>query len=172
MHFNNYIFLLIAVLVAGCNSYNSNHDDLAAFLKQVDSMPSEDVEGVEKLAPPKEKQYTATKKRSPFADPLNYTILGNDKNKVIPDFNRKKSELENFDLTTFIMVGSLNDKEEHWALVKPNNDSRIYNVTVGDYLGRNHGRITKIDDYAIHVTEIVPLGKSWVERNSVINFKK
>jgi type IV pilus assembly protein PilP len=172
MNFKNYIFLVIAILVTGCNSSNSNHDDLAAFLKQVDSLPSESVDEIEKLAPTQKKQYTSIKKRSPFADPLNYTILDNDKNKVTPDFNRKKSKLENFDLTTFVMLGSLSNNDEHWALVKLNNESRVYSVTTGDYLGKNHGRITKIDDYEIHVTEIIPLGKSWTERNSVINFKK
>jgi type IV pilus assembly protein PilP len=172
MHFNNYIFLLIAILIAGCNSYNNNHEDLAAFLKQVDSLPSEPVDKIEKLAPTQKKQYTETKKRSPFADPLNYTILDNDKNKITPNFNRKKSNLENFDLTTFVMLGSLSNNDEHWALVKINNESSVYSVTVGDYLGKNHGRITKIDDNAVHITEIIPLGKSWIERNGVINFKK
>ena len=44
----------------------------------------------------------------------------------------------------------------------------VHRVKVGDYLGRNHGRITYIDDKELRVTEIVPAGpKYWVERPRV-----
>jgi type IV pilus assembly protein PilP len=172
MHFNNYIFLFIVVLVAGCDSYTSNHDDLAQFLKKVDSLPTEDIIDVAELPAMQKKQYQSIKKRSPFTDPLNYTILNNAQVKVAPDVNRKKSMLEAFDLGSFVMLGHLSDNNENWALVKLNSSNQIYSVKVGSYLGKNHGRITKIDDYNIYLVEIAPLGKSWVERDSVINLKK
>jgi type IV pilus assembly protein PilP len=38
-------------------------------------------------------------------------------------------------------------------------------VKVGNYLGKNHGRIKMIDESRVEVVEIVPDGKgNWVER--------
>ena len=41
----------------------------------------------------------------------------------------------------------------------------VYRVKVGDYLGRNHGRIVSVTESKIDVVEIVPDGEGgWLER--------
>ena len=41
----------------------------------------------------------------------------------------------------------------------------VHRVKVGDYLGRNHGRITGIEENRVDVVEIVPDGEGgWLER--------
>jgi type IV pilus assembly protein PilP len=41
----------------------------------------------------------------------------------------------------------------------------VHRVKVGDYLGRNHGRVVGIDEAKVDVIEIVPDGEGgWLER--------
>ena len=49
----------------------------------------------------------------------------------------------------------------------------VHRVKVGDYLGRNNGRIVSINDSAVDVVEIVPDGEgAWLERPRSISLKE
>ena len=62
------------------------------------------------------------------------------------------------------MVGVLKRGGEAWALVRDETNN-INRVTVGNYMGRNHGRISSITDTQSDVVEIVPTGDGgWLER--------
>lgn len=51
-----------------------------------------------------------------------------------------------------------------WSLINDGSGG-IHRVTVGNYLGKNYGRITAISNAKVDVIEIVPDGKgNWVER--------
>ena len=73
---------------------------------------------------------------------------------IRPDKLRRREELELFSLDTLRMVGTL-ERDERWALVK-NKQGVIYRVKPGNYMGKNHGRITAIYDDRIELVEIVP----------------
>jgi len=46
-------------------------------------------------------------------------------------------------------------------------------MKVGDYLGRNSGRIVAISDSQVDVVEIVPDGEgAWLERPRIISLKE
>ncbi|WP_150046923.1 MULTISPECIES: pilus assembly protein PilP [Methylomonas] len=74
---------------------------------------------------------------------------------IIPDFNRRKEELEAFSLDSLRMMGTLTDQKGLWGLVKTK-EGTIHSVQVGNYIGQNHGRIIRILDDKIELTEIVP----------------
>lgn len=76
-------------------------------------------------------------------------------NGIQPDFNRHKEELESYSLDTLRMVGTVEMTSMLWGLVKAN-DGTIHRVTVGNYLGRNHGRILRILQDKVELMEIVP----------------
>jgi len=49
----------------------------------------------------------------------------------------------------------------------------VHRVKVGDYLGRNHGKILAIDESKIDVMEIVPDGEGgWLERPRSLSLKE
>ena len=49
----------------------------------------------------------------------------------------------------------------------------VHRVKVGDYLGRNHGRIVSVDEAKIDVVEIVPDGEGgWLERPRSLTLKE
>ncbi len=76
----------------------------------------------------------------------------------MPDFNRRKEELEGFSLDALRMVGTLEQLETTWALIQTQ-DKTIYRVKAGNYVGRNHGQITRISESGIDLTEIIADGQ-------------
>ena len=88
-----------------------------------------------------------------------------DGRKVKPDFNRVPQPLEKFSLDSLFMVGTINRADgELFALVKDNKGG-IHRVQEGNYVGRNHGKITGITETKIDVMELISDGReSWVER--------
>jgi type IV pilus assembly protein PilP len=48
----------------------------------------------------------------------------------------------------------------------------VHRVSVGNYLGRNHGRIESITDTQVSLIEIVPSGNGgWVERPQTLTLQ-
>ena len=64
------------------------------------------------------------------------------------------------------MVGTLSQKNGVWAIIKAP-DGLVYRVKRNNYLGQNYGRITKISEDKVELTEIVPDGLGgWQERSA------
>jgi len=70
------------------------------------------------------------------------------------------------------MVGTLEQHEDTWALI---NDTAgtIHRVQAGNYMGQNHGKITRVTEFEIELTEIIPDGiGGWVERPASITISE
>jgi Tfp pilus assembly protein PilP len=66
------------------------------------------------------------------------------------------------------MVGTLEQEATIWGLVQTS-DGTIHRVHEGNYLGRNHGRIVRINEDEIELTELVPNGRGgWIERQQAV----
>ena len=84
---------------------------------------------------------------------------------------RIRQFLEGFNIEIFEMVGTLSNVQGLNALVR--GAGGVHRVKVGDYLGRNNGRIISIKDSNIDVIEIVPDGEGgWLERPRSIPLKE
>ena len=82
---------------------------------------------------------------------------------ISPELARRKEVLENFPLDTVSMVGTLNKKNTLVALLRV--DKLLYQAKVGNYVGQNYGRITKITDSEIVLREIAQdASGEWIER--------
>jgi type IV pilus assembly protein PilP len=66
------------------------------------------------------------------------------------------------------MVGTLEQEEVTWGLVQTN-DGTIHRVKQGNYVGQNHGRIVRVSDSLIELTELVPAGRGFVEREAALS---
>jgi type IV pilus assembly protein PilP len=88
-----------------------------------------------------------------------------------PNFDRPKEPLEAFPLESILMVGTLTQKKEHFALVKAG--TNLYRVRRGNYMGQNFGVITSIDDNQIALKELVQdSGGDWAERTSALQLQE
>jgi type IV pilus assembly protein PilP len=82
---------------------------------------------------------------------------------ISPELARRKEVLESFPLDTVTMVGTLNKKNILVALLSV--DKLLYQAKVGNYVGQNYGRITKISDSEIVLREIAQdASGEWIER--------
>jgi type IV pilus assembly protein PilP len=69
------------------------------------------------------------------------------------DETRQKEVLEGYPLDALKMVGSLEQKGIHVALIQA--EKNIFQVKIGNHIGQNNGRIIKISDAEITINEVV-----------------
>ena len=162
-------WLTLALLpLLGCGP--SGEDDLRQWMADERAQTKPRVTPLTEPKQFKPELYTAESGMEPF-NPLKLTqALRRDTAQVAsnvaliaPEMARRKEPLEAFPLDTMAMVGSLNKVNHPTALLKV--DNLLYQVQLGDYLGQNYGRITKITETGVQMREIVqdPTG-DWIER--------
>lgn len=160
-------------LLAGCAKDDS---ELRAWIAEVKSREKPKVEPLPILKPYEKFVYQASHLRDPFEDTLRRqaqeqaqrAASAQGKSTVHPPVNRRPEPLEAFPLDALRMVGTLEQKGQTWAVISAP-DGSVTRVKVGNYMGQNYGRITRIDDYEITLTEIVPDGAGgWMERNAAL----
>lgn len=90
---------------------------------------------------------------------------------IAPEMARRKDPLEAFPLDSMAMVGSLNKEGTPTALLRV--DNLIYQVKVGNYLGQNYGKITKITENSIQLREIAQDATGdWIERTASLDLQE
>jgi type IV pilus assembly protein PilP len=161
-----------ACMLAGC-SVGKGTDDLEQFVQTTLNRTPGPIEPMPQFAIYEPFTYSAANLRSPFDSPLE-ALLAEQQNQVVtiaPDDNRPKEFLEGFALSTLSLVGSLSRDNVRWALIQ-DSDLNVHRVTVGNYLGRNHGRIVRTSETSIDLIEIVPSGNgNWVERPQTLTLE-
>lgn len=82
--------------------------------------------------------------------------------------NRNREELESFELDSLRMVGTIEDQSTQWGIVR-DPQGTVHRVKVGNYMGKNIGKILNIFEDRIELREIIknPDGR-WEERQAAI----
>lgn len=87
---------------------------------------------------------------------------------LAPDPLRPKEALERYSLDSLRMVGTLDQNDSTWGLIT-SPDGILHRVAVGNYLGKNHGRVISIGPRSIQLIELVNQGlNEWVEEQASI----
>jgi type IV pilus assembly protein PilP len=90
---------------------------------------------------------------------------------IAPELARRKEALEAFPLDAMAMVGSLSRNGQPVALISV--DKLLYQVRVGNYLGLNYGRITRISETELGLREIVQdAAGEWIERVATLQLQE
>ena len=164
------ILATLTLLLAACTGGN-NMSDLTAYVADVKSRPGAEVEPVPEFTPYEGFIYSAASQRSPFQMPLNVDSVGMLSQDVQPDFDRVRDELESHPLSELSMVGMLTRNGIYHALIE-DALGEVHRVTIGNYLGRNHGQIQNISERQVNLVEIVPSGNGgWVERPQTLTLQ-
>lgn len=172
MSLSRLVLILIFAGLSGCGS-SSDFSDLRSYMDEVRARPKGSVEPLPKFQPYESFTYRAASLRSPFQPPVKIDVVARQKGsqEIKPDEARVKQFLEGFNIETFEMVGTLRNDRELFALVS--GAGGVHRVKVGDYLGRNHGKILVIDESKVDVMEIVPDGEGgWLERPRSLSLKE
>jgi type IV pilus assembly protein PilP len=158
--------------LSGCDNGNQ-FGDLQTYMDEVRARPTGVIEPLPKFRPYEAFTYSAATLRSPFQPPVKIDLVRRQKGsqQVKPDETRVKQFLEGFNIEQFEMVGTMANDSGTFALM--HGGGGVYRMKVGDYLGRNHGRIVSISDSQVDVVEIVPDGEgAWLERPRSISLKE
>jgi type IV pilus assembly protein PilP len=169
---NILFFSLVVVVTSGCGASN-NFSDLQSYMDEVRARPKGSIEPLPKFQPYESFTYGAASLRNPFQPPVTLELTARQKGSadVKPDESRVRQFLEDFNIENFQMVGTLSNSGGVFALISGANG--VHRVRVGDYLGRNHGKIQSIDDGKVDVVEIVPDGEGgWLERPRSLSLKE
>lgn len=157
------LLILGAVMLGGCNQ--SEFSDLQVFMEETRARPAGAIEPLPEVKPYEAFTYGASSLRSPFQPPVRIDLAQRERGSqdIRPDEDRTKQFLEGFNIEGFEMVGVLSNQQGMQALVR--GAGSVHRVKIGDYLGRNHGRVTSIEEGRVDVVEIVPDGEGgWLER--------
>jgi type IV pilus assembly protein PilP len=154
------LFLLafvISVLLTGCG--DDGFSDLQQYIKDVKARPKSTIEPLPEVKPVEPFVFKPEGLRDPFKA-ISETAEAEDTGAAVgdgikPDTSRRKEELEAFSLDSLRMVGTVVMKANLWGLVKAS-DKTIYRVQVGNYMGKNYGKIIRILTDKIELMEIVP----------------
>ena len=80
--------------------------------------------------------------------------------------NRNREELEQFELDSLRMVGTLQGQGGLWGIVL-DREGTVHRVQVGNYMGQNYGKVTTIEGNQIELRELISDEQSgWQERHA------
>lgn len=162
----------MAVLITGCTG--SGNNDLDIFVAETMAKPSGQIETVPAFKPYKPYKYSSLALRSPFDPPQLATTpeVGYGKIVAAPDETRPRQPLESISFASLTMVGIMERAGVVKALIDDGR-GQVHSVELGDYLGKNHGKIATISRSQVDIIEIVPDGKNgWVERPRTLALKE
>ena len=159
----------LALILAGCSG--EEHSDLRDFVKESEKLPRGNIPPLPEVKPYEAFTYDAFDLTDPFKprkiEPPKNAAAGG----VQPDLNRRKEPLEAFPLDTLKMVGTLQQKDSIFALIRTP-DSTLFRVKSGNYMGQNFGRIMAISDAGIKLKEIVQdSGGNWEEKEQMLQLQ-
>jgi type IV pilus assembly protein PilP len=160
------------LLLAACSA---EHDELRLWMEQ---QRREVKPNITPLQPPKKfnpQPYTSAQAVEPFSQQKLTVALKQEARQpnslLSAELNRRKEPLEAYPLDSMSMVGSVNKQGQPFALLRV--DALLYQVKVGDYLGQNYGRITRIAETEIAMREIVQdAAGEWIERPATLQLQE
>lgn len=161
--------IVSGLLLAGCGS--ADFSDLDSFMAEKKARPGGIIEPIPTFKAYEAFSYSAAVQRSPFNRPIKVRDIAQLQaiSAIKPDKDRAKEFLEQYTFDSLSMVGTLEKGEADWTLIQ-DPEGGVHRVQVGEFLGRNHGKIVQMTDTYIAVVEIVSDGSAdgWVERPRTI----
>lgn len=164
--------VLALLVLAGCSA---NQDELRTWM---DGQRRDVKPNVTPLAAPKKfdpEPYASAQVVDPFsAQKLSVAIKqeARQPNSLLAaEMNRRKEPLEAYPLDSMSMVGSVARGGQPFALLRV--DNLLYQVKLGDYLGQNFGRVTRIGETEVTLREVVQdAAGEWIERPASLQLQE
>jgi type IV pilus assembly protein PilP len=166
----------ILLTLVGCSS--SREDDIRQWLVEERNQTRPKVQPIPAPKQFKPEAYVNAAAIEPFSNQKLTQALKRDSAQVAsngalvaPELARRKEPLEAFPLDAMSLVGSIIKAGQPVALVKV--DRLLYQVKLGNYLGQNFGKVTKISETEVSMREIVQdaVGE-WIERAATLQLQE
>lgn len=154
--------LLILAFILTITACQQEKADLSLYVAKIKERPKVTPEPVPLLQAYERFEYAASELRNPFLPPVVVDLLAPSEvkvkidNGILPNMDRRKENLEGYDLTELSLVGTM-EQDTIWALIR-SPDGEIHRVQSGNYMGKNYGEILTISDVKVTLQETVPDG--------------
>lgn len=163
------LLLLAALSLSACGG---NMSDLQHYVARIKARKVTHVPPVPQIKQYKPYTYVAGSRRDPFmpqSTSQNQPVGPTNSKGLHPDLSRSKEPLEAYPLDALQMVGTIDFKGQVYAMIKAP-DGVIHRVTVGEYMGQNYGRVVKITNGEVDLSELIRDGfGGWQRRPAVIS---
>jgi type IV pilus assembly protein PilP len=146
--------LSLALAVSACSS---GVREMQTYIDTTKAKPGQPIDPLPEVRPPPSFVYEAGDRRSPFVADVPQRNAANPGGGIGPDPGRPREFLEQVPLDALTMVGTLSNANGAFGLVV-DSQGLVHRVTVGNYMGQNHGRIMNITEAEIFLDEIVTDG--------------
>ena len=160
--------VLVTLMLAACSD---SMDDLQKYIESVKARPAEPIPPIPPVKTYAPYVYEGMTGRDPFRQSITEgadDTRGSKGTGPRPDFDRPREYLERYELDTLSMVGTFSKGKDYWALVR-DPEGVIHRVPVGNYMGKNHGKVVKITSTEIDLSELISDGAGgWLVREASI----
>lgn len=171
-----FIVTILSMLASGCVVWVEDKTDLERFVSKERARPAGRIEPLPEYKPYESFVYEGASLREPFVALQPMQAVGTleekpeEEDTLKPNSDRVKEYLEEFSLDDLVMVGTISRRgsDTLWALVR-DTERAVHRVSVGDYMGLDHGLIVAIEERKIEMVEIVSNGRGgWMKRPRVV----
>jgi type IV pilus assembly protein PilP len=167
---NKFGVIAMAVIMVGLSACNNRQDDLSRYIADVKARPATPIPPIPAVRTYTPYEYEGLTGRDPFRTS---TSEGSDEiakegsaTGPRPDLQRTREYLERFELDTMLMVGTFSKDSSDWALIR-DVDGTVHRVAVGNYLGKNHGKVSSISPDEVELSEFIADGAGgWLVRDA------
>jgi len=145
-------------------------DDLDRYLAEVKARPAAPIPPIPSVRTYTPYVYDGLSGRDPFrmstSEGSDEVVAGNTGTGPRPDLQRTREYLERFELDTLMMVGTFAKESSEWALIR-DPDGVVHRVAVGNYMGKNHGKVNVIEPDEVVLSEFIADGAGgWLVRDA------
>jgi len=175
MRLNTSKSLLIATLIVSSlvlTACSGREDDLNRYVAEVKARPATPIPPIPPVRTYTPYVYEGLTGRDPFRQS---TSEGSDQvaqsgtaKGPRPDLQRPREYLERFELDTLSMVGTFSKQSSEWALIR-DPDGVVHRVAVGNYVGKNHGKVNGVSADEMQLSEFIADGiGGWLVREATV----
>jgi len=151
------LFLSAALLLTGCGGEDNKMQKTHEFVASVEQTKGNKIDPLPHFTIPQLPPHSTIPQRNPFAP-------GVENQQVKPDTNHAKGPLESFPLADLHFVGTLSGSDQLWGLISVPSGA-VYNISKGQYIGQNYGKVVQITPQKIIIEETVSDGLGgWTTR--------
>jgi len=163
------VLITMTVLLSACQA---KQDDLGRYIAEVKARPATPIPPIPTVRTYTPYTYDGLAGRDPFrqstSEGSDEVAMNKPGNGPRPDLQRTREYLESFELDTLDMVGTFEMGTSDWALIR-DPDGTVHRVAVGHYLGKNHGKVSKISPGEVELSEFIADGAGgWLIRDASI----
>jgi type IV pilus assembly protein PilP len=161
--------LVISTLLAACSG---KQDDLNRYIAEVKERPATPIPPIPPVRTYTPYIYEGLMGRDPFrqstSEGSDQVAQNSSAKGPRPDLARPREYLERYELDTLAMVGTFSKESSEWALIR-DPDGVIHRVAVGNYIGKNHGKVKGISIDEVQLSEFIADGiGGWLVRDASV----